>query len=138
MNSKRRIAVVEDNPLHRRLCLDALNSHRYETLGISDFTDLERTVKDLAKWQPDLVVVDERLAGTTRSGLWLLEQLGRALPQETKYLLYSAYTDDPATLREYEKLGVQEDAVLSKSMDTVPELLKAVGRLLGTEGQSPS
>ena len=126
----RRVAVADDNRLHLALCVDALRGGGFDVLGVADFRDPESVVHRLAEWHPDLVVVDERLSGSTVSGLWLLEQLRRVLPEPTKYLLCSAYTDDAELLRHYEALGVPARAVLPKASVLPAEIVTAVRRAL--------
>lgn len=137
MSSGARVVVLEDNPLHLDLCRDSLIEAGYEVLGISDFSDMDVVVKRVVGWRPLLVVLDERLSGTELSGIWIVSQLKQNLPHTTEYILFSAYTDDPGTVRAYAELGVAGSAILKKSEDLVPELKVAVEMRLRHAADGP-
>lgn len=66
----KRILVVEDNPVNRRLRIAQLTSAGYEAEGVEDATGAEQAIRDRA---PSLIVMDIGLPG--KDGFTLTQEL---------------------------------------------------------------
>lgn len=65
----KRIMVVEDNDLNRKLFCDVLKANGFETLGIADG---HVALENARTFAPDLIIMDIQLAGV--SGLDLIRK----------------------------------------------------------------
>lgn len=68
----KRVLVVEDNDLNRRLFGDVLKSQGYEVLGVGDGAS---ALAEARAFAPDLIIMDIQLANI--SGLDLIEEARR-------------------------------------------------------------
>ncbi|MDX2213202.1 MAG: response regulator [Oculatellaceae cyanobacterium bins.114] len=83
----KRILVIEDNHIHRLLTEDFFSHKGYMVKGLADGCSFLST---LAKFQPDLIVLDLRLPVV--DGFTLLEQLNQSSWRKTPVIIVSAYS----------------------------------------------
>jgi two-component system cell cycle response regulator DivK len=123
---RRRILIVEDHPLNRKLLRDLLEAHGYETLDTGDGLE----ALNLARQErPDLILMDLQLPDV--SGLevtrWLRREPGtRAIP----VVAVTAFA-----MREDEKKALDSgcNAYLAKPI-SISLVLEIVAALLGKDG----
>lgn len=65
----KRVMVVEDNDLNRKLFCDVLGANGFETLGIADG---DQALEGARQFEPDLIIMDIQLPGI--SGFDLITQ----------------------------------------------------------------
>lgn len=127
-NSRTRILIVDDNReglIARRHVLHELGNEVAISQSSSDALELFR------KEAFDLVITDLRMP--SGSGLDLIREM-RALRPEVPIVLISGFTD---------ALGLDEettgaDAVIQKSATEIPQLVRAVNRLLRKTQKKPA
>jgi two-component system, cell cycle response regulator DivK len=83
----KRIMVVEDNDLNRKLFCDVLKANGYEVVPVADGQNVVETAK---KYNPELVIMDIQLPNV--SGIDLIAQLKQdAAFTQTPVLAVTAY-----------------------------------------------
>ncbi len=83
----KRILVVEDNDLNRKLFCDVLKAHGFEVVPVADGSSVVATAK---KFAPHLVIMDIQLPNV--SGIDLIAQLKRdAAMAQVPVLAVTAY-----------------------------------------------
>ena len=116
----KRILVVEDNDLNRRLFCDVLRAKGYEVLGCSDGNTV---IEAARRFRPDLAIMDIQLPHV--SGLDLIAQM-KADPQlsAVPVLAVTAYAGkgDEERIR---AAGAED--YLAKPVSIVPFSAKVVG-----------
>jgi len=65
----KRVMVVEDNDLNRKLFCDVLGANAFETLGVADG---DQALDSARQFEPDLIIMDIQLPGI--SGFDLITQ----------------------------------------------------------------
>lgn len=119
----KRIMVVEDNDLNRKLFCDVLKANAFETLAVGDG---ELALEAAHKFAPDLIIMDIQLPGI--SGVDLIQQAkGDAELAMIPILAVTAY----AGKGDEEKIRAAGAAgYLSKPVSIMP-FMNAVKELLG-------
>lgn len=118
---RRRIVLVDDDPIVRRLLRTTLPSESFDVLEASDGDAALRLVDGA---EPSLVVLDWRLPG--RSGAEVLAESKRRFP--TLPVLVLTGVRDPEQREQAAQLGA--DVFLTKPFSP-SELLETIERLLG-------
>jgi CheY-like chemotaxis protein len=118
---RRRVLLVDDDPILRTLLRTTLPTDAYDVLEASDGGVALRLMHAST---PALVVLDWQLP--VRSGADVLGEIKRHLPELPVLILTGAH--DPEPRRHAEELGA--DAFLTKPFSPL-ELLQAIDRLLG-------
>ena len=119
----KRIMVVEDNDLNRKLFCDVLKANGYEVVPVADGQNVVETAK---KYNPELVIMDIQLPNV--SGIDLIAQLKQdAAFTQTPVLAVTAYAGkgDEARIRD---AGASD--YLAKPVSIGP-FMAAVRELLG-------
>ncbi|MBU1606838.1 MAG: response regulator [Alphaproteobacteria bacterium] len=119
----KRIMVVEDNDLNRKLFCDVLKANGYEVVPVADGQNVVETAK---KYNPELVIMDIQLPNV--SGIDLIAQLKQdAAFTQTPVLAVTAYAGkgDEERIRD---AGASD--YLAKPMSIGP-FMAAVRELLG-------
>ena len=120
---RRRILIVEDHPLNRKLLHDLLEAHSYEILETGDGLEALNLAR---RFRPDLILMDLQLPDV--SGLevtrWLRREPGMTT---TPIIAVTAFA-----MREDERLALASgcDAYLAKPISIV-RVLDTVAALLG-------
>ncbi|WP_375290858.1 response regulator [Qipengyuania sp.] len=121
----KRILVVEDNDLNRKLFCDVLKANGYEVVPVADGQNVIATAR---KFKPHGVVLDIQLPNIT--GLELIEQFrGDASLRAIPILAVTAYAGkgDEDRIR-----GAGAQDYLAKPVSITP-FMRAVRNLLGDE-----
>ncbi len=119
----KRILVVEDNDLNRKLFTDVLKAYGYEVVPVADGSNVIGTAK---KFDPHLVIMDIQLPNI--SGLDLIAELkGNAALAKAPVLAVTAYAGkgDEERIR-----GAGAEDYLAKPISIGP-FMAAVRNLLG-------
>jgi two-component system, response regulator YesN len=82
----RKILIVDDNVLFRRIVKEALWS-RFDDIKISEVNDGEKALKEISTFLPDLILMDIRLPG--ENGLQLAKQIKAQQPDISVVILTS-------------------------------------------------
>ena len=119
----RRILVVEDNDLNRKLFCDVLKANGHEVVPVADGNNVLATAR---KFSPDLVIMDIQLPGV--SGVDLIAEIKRdGELAKVPVLAVSAYAGkgDEERIR-----GAGAEDYLAKPVSIGP-FMAAVRRLVG-------
>jgi len=105
------VYIVEDSQIIQRLLASAITASGAELSGFSD--DAQRAIADVYTLQPDLIVIDIRLASGSGFDVLTALQDHSLAPEATKVVL-SNYADD-----EYRKLSLRlgADRFFDKSFE---------------------
>lgn len=120
---RRRILIVEDHPLNRKLLHDLLEAHSYEILETGDGLEALNLAR---RFRPDLILMDLQLPDV--SGLevtrWLRREPGMTT---TPIIAVTAFA-----MREDERLALASgcDAYLAKPI-SIARVLDTIAALLG-------
>ena len=120
----KRILVVEDNDLNRKLFCDVLKANGYEVVPVADGSNVVATAK---KFTPHLVIMDIQLPNI--SGVDLIAQLKRDTAMaEVPVLAVTAYAGkgDEERIRE---AGAAD--YLAKPVSIMPFMAKVRGLIEG-------
>lgn len=125
--SAKRILLIEDNAVNRRLAQFLLKSQGYEVWEVTNATEAFASLKEK---RPDLILMDIQLPGM--DGLELTRQLKGA--SNTRDILIIALTAYAMKADEERALAAGCDAYVSKPID-VEALPRVIERLLQSGGR---
>jgi DNA-binding NarL/FixJ family response regulator len=119
----RRVLIVEDSPLFRKLLKETLHS-RFPSMEISEAENGEEALQEVKAFCPDLIFMDIKLPG--ENGLQLTAKIKAQCPDITVIILTSYDT------QEYREAAVQAKAnyFLSKGSSTREGILTLVSSIL--------
>jgi len=119
----RRVLIVEDSPLFRKLLKETLHS-RFPSMEISEAENGEEALQKVKAFCPDLIFMDIKLPG--ENGLQLTAKIKAQCPDITVIILTSYDT------QEYREAAIEAKAnyFLSKGSSTREGILKLVTSIL--------
>lgn len=116
----RKILLIEDNDYHREIVVEYLNAMGYSICAFSQISEILSLLQEL---QPDLILLDLKLPGSSFDGFEILEILQNSSWEDIPVIVVSAFSF-PADKERAKKLGARHFLVKPTTLQNIYQVIE--------------